>query len=80
MNPDQAVLGKERLCAAENDVRPLALPEGLAEFWRTVEAWCGGSRFKDDISLLAVDFAGPSLPAGSPSSSPSRERPGLHRA
>jgi len=59
LNPDRAALGKERLCAAVNQVRPVALPEGLAELWRTVEAWCGGSRFKDDISLLAVEFAGP---------------------
>jgi sigma-B regulation protein RsbU (phosphoserine phosphatase) len=79
-NANRELFGKERLLAALEQGRTLSPEEGLAALWREVEQWCGGTRFKDDISLLTLEFTGVPVTSGSPSSSPSWEPLGLHKA
>jgi sigma-B regulation protein RsbU (phosphoserine phosphatase) len=57
-NPQRDYFGKPRLLSSLDRNRSLDLKEGLSVLWQELENWCGAARFKDDISILAVEFAG----------------------
>jgi sigma-B regulation protein RsbU (phosphoserine phosphatase) len=68
LGPGENAFGKERLAAAVSRLRQASVEDGVEQVCDQVRQWCGGSRFKDDVSILALDFVGG--PAGK-----SRERP-----
>ncbi len=56
-NAGREAFGKARLLSALGRDRAAPLKEGLSALWAELQGWCGTARFKDDISLLAVEFA-----------------------
>jgi sigma-B regulation protein RsbU (phosphoserine phosphatase) len=68
MNPTDTLFGGERLLRGLLRGRSVPLVESVSDVLSDVRSWCGtGTRLRDDISILGVEF-GP--PGGAPASDP----------
>jgi sigma-B regulation protein RsbU (phosphoserine phosphatase) len=55
-NPDRQPFGKNQLQDALEGARSVPLQDGLSRIWDELERWCGDSRVRDDVSILALEL------------------------
>jgi sigma-B regulation protein RsbU (phosphoserine phosphatase) len=58
MNPERDSFGKARLCATLDRRRSASLADSVRALWEEVSHWAGDAPPQDDISILAVEYAG----------------------
>jgi sigma-B regulation protein RsbU (phosphoserine phosphatase) len=58
MAPGGASFGAERLVESIEHGRHVSLPDAVAALRAGVESWCGKAGVRDDVTILAAEFAG----------------------
>lgn len=62
MNRQRKLFGEERAIRTLMDYRDESIEDTLSGTMQRVKDWCGGARFKDDVSVLALDVQRDFLP------------------